>query len=70
MIEHETEEQLSREAAAQKLREIADELSRHNEIPFEREGLRYTVKVPNQVTFGLEIEVEDEGGEIEIEIKW
>ncbi len=70
MIEHETEETLSREAAAQKLRELADELSKHNEVPFERGGLKFSVKVPNQVTYSLEIEVEEDGGEIEVEIKW
>jgi amphi-Trp domain-containing protein len=70
MLEHETEERLSREQAAERLRELADQLSRHNEVAFTREGLRYTVKVPNEVTFSLEIEVGDDESEIEVEIKW
>ena len=70
LIEHNSEERLGREAAAQRLRELADALSRHNEVSFVREGLRHTVKVPNEVTYTLEIEVGDEGSEIEIELKW
>lgn len=70
MIEHESEQTMGREAAAEKLRDIADQLSRHNEIAFDNEGLKTTVKVPDEVTFSLEIEVGDEGNEIEIEISW
>lgn len=70
MIEHESEETMGREAAAEKLREIADQLSRHNEIAFDNDGLKTTVKVPDEVTFSLEIEIGDDGNEIEIEISW
>ena len=70
LIEHSSEERLGREAAAQKLRELADELSRQNEVSFVQEGVRHTVAVPNQVTYGVEIEVGDDGSEIEIELKW
>ncbi|HEY1118605.1 MAG TPA: amphi-Trp domain-containing protein [Acidimicrobiales bacterium] len=70
MIEHESEQTLSREAAADRLREIADQLSRHNEIAVDLNGLKTTVKVPNEVTFSLEVEVGDDGNEIEIEISW
>ena len=70
LIEHGTEERMSREAAAEKLRELADQLSRHNEVAFLREGTRYTVKVPNEVTFVFEIEVGDDGSEVEVELKW
>ncbi|MFN0028078.1 MAG: amphi-Trp domain-containing protein [Acidimicrobiales bacterium] len=62
---------LRREAAADKLRQLADSLSRHNEVAFTREGLKYSVRVPDEVTFSLEIEIGGEdGSEIEIEIKW
>lgn len=70
LLETETEEQLRREAAAEKLRQLADALSRHNQVEFTREGLRYTVKVPDRVEYSLEIEITDEGGEIEVELKW
>jgi amphi-Trp domain-containing protein len=70
LLETETEEKLRREAAADRLRQIADMLSKHNEVAFEREGLRYTAKVPNEVTYSVEIEITDTGGELEIELKW
>ena len=70
LVETETEEQLRREEAAERLRQLADALSRHNQVEFRREGLRYVVKVPDQVEYSLEIEITDEGGEIEVELKW
>ena len=70
LLETETKEQLQREVAAERLRQLADALSRHNQVEFTREGLRYTVKVPDQVEYSLEIEITDEGGEIEVELKW
>ncbi len=70
LIEHEVEERLDRETAAQRLRELADELSRHNEVPFVRDGVRYSVKVPDEVTYTLEIEVDEDGSEVEIELSW
>ncbi len=70
LIEHSSEERLRREVAAQRLRDLADELSRHNEVAFVREGVRYSVKVPNEITYSVEIEVGDDGSEVEIELKW
>ena len=69
-IEHTTEERLRREDAAQRLRELADQLSRHNEVTFTKEGVRYRVKVPDEVTMTLEIETGGEESEIEVELKW
>lgn len=70
LIEHKSSESMGREAAAAKLRDIADQLARHNQLEFERDGVRYSVKVPDQVTLALEIEVGDDGSEIEVEISW
>jgi len=70
LIEHSSEEHLSREQAAQRLRDLADELSRQNEVSFVREGVRHTVEVPGEVTYSLEIEVGEDGSEIEIELTW
>ncbi|MDQ4097827.1 MAG: amphi-Trp domain-containing protein [Actinomycetota bacterium] len=70
LIEHTSEERLTREAAAQRLRELADELSRHNAVEFDVDGVRHTVKVPRELTYSLEIEVSDDGSEIEVELKW
>lgn len=69
LIEHETEERLRREDAAARLRDLADQLARQNEVEFTREGVRYTVRVPDEVTFSLEIEVGEEN-EIEVELRW
>ena len=70
LIETETDETLTREAAAQKLRDLADQLSRQNQVSFTKGGLKHTVKVPGTVQLSVEIEVTDEGGEIEVEITW
>lgn len=68
-IEQTTEATVSREDAAQRLRDLADELSRQNEVSFVREGKRFTVAVPKTVEFSLEVEVGEEN-EIEVELKW
>ncbi len=70
MIETETQEELSREAAAAKLRAIADQLSKQNQVSFSKGGLPVRVKVPAQVKLSVEIEITDEGGELEVEITW
>lgn len=69
LIEIEDETKMTREQAAERLRAIADQLSRHNEVTFVREGQRYTVKVPREVTFSFELEV-GEDNELEVEISW
>jgi amphi-Trp domain-containing protein len=70
MIEHESEATLSREEAAARLRELADMLSRQNAVTFDLDGLKTTLKVPGEVTWSIEIEATDDGGEIEVEISW
>lgn len=61
---------MSREEAAAWLRSLADSLARHNDIEFERNGLKFKVDVPNQVTLEVELEVEDDESSIEVEISW
>ena len=70
LIATETEEELSREAAAAKLRAIADQLSKQNQISFSKGGLPLSVKVPATVKLSVEVEITDDGGELEIEITW
>jgi amphi-Trp domain-containing protein len=60
---------MSREAAAARLRQLADQLARRNQVEFTREGVRYTAKVPAQVELSVEIELGEES-EIEIEVRW
>ena len=70
LLQNEDEASLTREQAAERLRSLADQLARHNEVAFVREGVRYSVKVPNQVRFSLEIEIGEDSSEIEVELKW
>jgi amphi-Trp domain-containing protein len=69
LLEVEESVKLRREEAADRLRALADQLSRHNQIDFVRDGLKFSVKVPNEVELSLEIEIGD-SNEIEIELKW
>ena len=61
---------LQREDVAEQLRRLADQLERHNDVEFDLDGIRYTVDVPSEVTFEVELELGDEGNELELEIKW
>jgi amphi-Trp domain-containing protein len=70
LMEITDKERLSREEAAARLHAIADMLARHNDVEFERGGLRYKVHVADQVDFKLEIEIESDERELEIELKW
>jgi amphi-Trp domain-containing protein len=70
LMEISEKERLSREDAADRLRALADALARNNEVEFERGGLRFTVHVPDEVDFKLEIEIDAEERELEIELKW
>lgn len=69
LLEVTEKQKLSREAAAERLRAVADQLARHNQIEFVRNGMRYTVKVPAEVELSVEVEV-GEQSEIEIELSW
>ncbi len=69
LIDVTEKEHLSREAAAARLRQLADQLARHNQIEFVRRGVRYSVAVPDEVELKVEIEVGDEN-EIEFELTW
>lgn len=62
-------EKLSREAAAAKLRALADALSKQNSVQFEKAGKTITVAIPDEVTLKVEVELGDEN-ELEIELTW
>lgn len=70
LIELTERTELGREAAAARLRQLADQLSRHNEVAFSRDGVRYAIEVPDTVTLKVEVEIEDDESEIEIELTW
>ncbi len=70
IFEVEQKERLRREEVAARLRDLADMLARHNDIEFERGGMRFKVHVPDMVDLKLELEVESDGCELEIELTW
>ena len=70
LIEVTETQKMSREAAADRLRALADALARHNNVEFSRGGMRFVVKVPDEVELEVEVEITDEGGEVEVEIRW
>jgi amphi-Trp domain-containing protein len=69
-FEVEQKERLSREEVATRLRHLADMLARHNDIEFQRGGMRPTVHVPDEVQLKIELEVESDERELEIELTW
>ena len=70
LIEITDRERIGREEAAARLHAIADMLARHNDVEFERGGIRFKVHVPDEVDYKLEIEIETDERELEIELKW
>ncbi|MFI6676191.1 amphi-Trp domain-containing protein [Kribbella sp. NPDC050470] len=70
LIEVETKESMSREAAAARLHALADMLAKDNNVEFERGGLRITVRVPDEVHLKVEFELGDDGSELEVELTW
>ena len=70
LFEIDETQHLRREEAAARLHALADALAKHNSIDFERDGKRITVQVPDQVDLKIEVELDDEGAELEIELTW
>lgn len=70
LLEIESEETLNREELAKRLHELADSLARHNEVAFDRDGIPYRIKVPDNVEVEVELEIGDDGTSLEIEISW
>ena len=70
LVELQEKTVLSREQAAARLHAIADELASGNDIVLERDRLRFVARVPDEVHLKIEFEVEDDGAEFEIELKW
>ena len=70
IFEVEQKERVSREEVAARLHRLADMLSTHNDIEFERGGMRFKVPVPDEVNLKLELEIETDERELEIELTW
>jgi amphi-Trp domain-containing protein len=69
-FEHEVKERMSREEAASRLRDLADQLARHNQFAFRKEGMKYSIEVPAEVELKVEVEVDGDECEIEVELNW
>jgi amphi-Trp domain-containing protein len=65
-LELKEEGTMSREAAAARLHEIADELASGNDIIVQGGELRFVARVPAEVALEIEFEVEDDETEFEI----
>jgi amphi-Trp domain-containing protein len=70
ILELEQKERLRREEAAARLRDLADMLARHNDVEFERGGMRFTIHVPDEVELEIELEIGSDERELEIELSW
>ena len=70
LLEIKQKERLRREVVADRLRELADALSRHNDVEFDRNGMHFKLRVPDEVDLKVELEIEDDGTELEIELTW
>jgi amphi-Trp domain-containing protein len=70
-FEVEKRETLSRDEAATRLRRVANLLSGSGEeIKFDRGEMKFKVAIPEQVQWKVELEMGDEGSELEIELTW
>jgi amphi-Trp domain-containing protein len=70
LFEIKEKELLGREAAAERLRALADALARHNDVEFERGNVHFTIHVPDEVHLKMEFEYGDDGAELEVELTW
>jgi amphi-Trp domain-containing protein len=70
-FEVEQQETITRQEAATRLRRIANLLSAdEEEAAFERGGMRFQVRLPDELRFKVEFEAGTEETELEIELKW
>jgi amphi-Trp domain-containing protein len=70
LLEVTERERVSRQEAAKRLRALATALGRKNEVEYERGDLRFSLHVPDEVDFKVEIELQDDEWELEVELKW
>ncbi len=73
IFEVEKTEMVSRRETAARLRRLANLLSSDEEsVGFERDGMQFSVHVPEQVQLKVELEIgpDENGVELEIELAW
>jgi amphi-Trp domain-containing protein len=70
LLEIETTRRLPREEAAAWLHRLAESLARHNDVEFERDGVRYRIAVSDELDVEVELEVKNDRTKLEIELHW
>ena len=70
IVEIQQEEKVSPAEVASRLRKFATQLAQGNDVKFAEGGMSMTVHVPDEVELKVELEVETEGRELAIELKW
>ena len=65
-IKIESKQTLSREDAAAFLSELGSQLAKGDHVELDRQGVHYSFGVPDEV----ELELDDSGTELEIELHW
>ena len=70
LLEIEQTETLRREEVADRLHALADSLARHNDVEFDRGGVHFKLKVPDEIQVKVELEVGGDETELEIELTW
>jgi amphi-Trp domain-containing protein len=70
LVEIKQKDRMGREQVAERLRLLADQLARHNDVEFERNGVAFKLRVPDEVQLKVEVEIGDDGSELEIELTW
>ena len=70
VVEIEQKETVSRKEVVTRLRRLASQLAKGNDVKFELSGTVMTVHIPDEVQLKVELEVETGERELEIELKW
>jgi len=70
LLEIKRRERLPREAVAKRLHLLADSLARHNQLEFTEGATRFRVQVADEIELEVELEMGEDGTELEIELKW
>jgi amphi-Trp domain-containing protein len=70
IFEIEQKETVSRKEVAARLRKLATQLAKGNEVKFEQGGMTMKVHVPDEVRLKVEVEAATDERELEIELTW
>ena len=70
IFEIEQKETVSRKEVAARLRKLATQLAKGNEVKFEQGGMTMKVHVPDEVQLKVEVEAATDERELEIELTW